>query len=219
MIGLPDGLAFQILNVISNGKYDLICDQFFIHQLQYKLFGVNAELLIDHAWGWEPTTIADIKAYKPESNSIGSGPANQQLPVHNPVVQRQRRLDDLPCGRRVLSDIFRPVGLSWECVLNKRERFRTVYDSFDVEKVSRYGEEKIAELLSDPGIIRNLRQPSGFRFLLRLFSGIICKKVQLLHLFRLKGESVRKSYHGEITIDRYGRSVPKHAHGTENIGE
>ena len=47
------------------------------------------------------------------------------------------------------------AGLSWECVLNKRERFRTVYDGFDVEKVSRYGEEKIAELLSDPGIIRN----------------------------------------------------------------
>lgn len=39
----------------------------------YRLFGVNAELLIDHAWGWEPCTIADIKAYKPESNSIGSG--------------------------------------------------------------------------------------------------------------------------------------------------
>lgn len=39
----------------------------------YKLFGVNAELLIDHAWGWEPCTIAQIKAYKPSSNSIGSG--------------------------------------------------------------------------------------------------------------------------------------------------
>ena len=42
-------------------------------EVLYKLFGVNAELLIDHAWGWEPCTIADIKAYKPESNSIGSG--------------------------------------------------------------------------------------------------------------------------------------------------
>lgn len=41
--------------------------------LLYKLFGVNAELLIDHAWGWEPCTIADIKAYKPSSNSLGSG--------------------------------------------------------------------------------------------------------------------------------------------------
>ncbi len=39
----------------------------------YDLFGVNAELLIDHAWGWEPCTIADIKAYKPEVSSVGSG--------------------------------------------------------------------------------------------------------------------------------------------------
>ncbi|MCQ2147764.1 MAG: DNA methylase [Bacteroidales bacterium] len=39
----------------------------------YKVFGVNAELLIDHAWGWEPCTIKDIKAYQPESNSISSG--------------------------------------------------------------------------------------------------------------------------------------------------
>ena len=41
--------------------------------LLYKLFGVNAELLIDHAWGWEPCTIADIKAYKPSTNSLGAG--------------------------------------------------------------------------------------------------------------------------------------------------
>ena len=38
----------------------------------YKLFGVNAELLIDHAWGWEPCTMKEIKAYRPESSSIGS---------------------------------------------------------------------------------------------------------------------------------------------------
>lgn len=41
--------------------------------LLYHLFGKNAELLIDHAWGWEPCTIPDIKAYKPASNSLGSG--------------------------------------------------------------------------------------------------------------------------------------------------
>ncbi len=41
--------------------------------LLYKLFGVNAELLIDHAWGWEPCTIADIKAYRPAKNSLSSG--------------------------------------------------------------------------------------------------------------------------------------------------
>ncbi|MBQ6265750.1 MAG: DNA methylase [Clostridia bacterium] len=41
--------------------------------LLYKLFGINAELLIDHAWGREPCTIADIKAYRPENNSLSSG--------------------------------------------------------------------------------------------------------------------------------------------------
>jgi len=41
--------------------------------LLYKLFGINAELLIDHAWGWEPCIIADIKEYKPSVKSIGSG--------------------------------------------------------------------------------------------------------------------------------------------------
>ena len=41
--------------------------------LLYRLFGVNAELLIDHAWGWEPCKIEDIKNYHPENNSIGSG--------------------------------------------------------------------------------------------------------------------------------------------------
>ena len=48
-------------------------NDFYNEALLYKLFGVNAELLIDHAWGWEPCTIADIKAYKPSSNSLGSG--------------------------------------------------------------------------------------------------------------------------------------------------
>ena len=41
--------------------------------LLYRLFGVNAELLIDHAWGWEPCTIKEIKAYKPSTNSLSSG--------------------------------------------------------------------------------------------------------------------------------------------------
>ena len=42
-------------------------------EILYKMFGVDAELLIDHAWGKEPTLMSDIKAYKPKSNSIGSG--------------------------------------------------------------------------------------------------------------------------------------------------
>ena len=46
---------------------------YYNEELLYHLFGINAELLIDHAWGWEPCTIADIKSYRPDSNSIGSG--------------------------------------------------------------------------------------------------------------------------------------------------
>lgn len=47
------------------------------------------------------------------------------------------------------------AGLSWECVLNKREAFRKSYDNFDIEKIIRYDEEKINELLSNKNIIRN----------------------------------------------------------------
>ena len=48
-------------------------DDYYNEDLLYRLFGVNAELLIDHAWGWEPCTMAAIKAYKPRSSSLGSG--------------------------------------------------------------------------------------------------------------------------------------------------
>ena len=46
---------------------------FYNEDLLYRLFGINAELLIDHAWGWEPVRMQDIKSYKPENNSICSG--------------------------------------------------------------------------------------------------------------------------------------------------
>ena len=46
---------------------------YYNEELLYRMFGVNAEILVDHAWGYEPTTMADIKAYKPEAKSIGSG--------------------------------------------------------------------------------------------------------------------------------------------------
>lgn len=48
-------------------------NEYYNEDLLYKMFGINAELLIDHAWGFEPCTIADIKSYKPSSNSISSG--------------------------------------------------------------------------------------------------------------------------------------------------
>lgn len=48
-------------------------NEYYNEDLLYKLFGINAELLIDHAWGFEPCTIADVKRYKPTANCIGSG--------------------------------------------------------------------------------------------------------------------------------------------------
>ena len=50
------------------------------------------------------------------------------------------------------------AGLSWECVLNKRDNFRNAYDNFDLEKVIMYGEDKINDLLANDGIIRNRRK-------------------------------------------------------------
>lgn len=51
---------------------------YYNEELLYKLFGINAELLIDHAWGWEPCTMDEIKAYKPDSNSISQGQVLQE---------------------------------------------------------------------------------------------------------------------------------------------
>lgn len=53
-------------------------EAYYNEELLYGLFGVNAELLIDHAWGWEPCTIADVKAYRPEHQSIVSGQVLQE---------------------------------------------------------------------------------------------------------------------------------------------
>lgn len=53
----------------SNGK----ASDFYNEELLYRLFGINAELLIDHAWGWEPCTIEEIKRYRPENNSLSQG--------------------------------------------------------------------------------------------------------------------------------------------------
>lgn len=60
---------------------------YYNEDLLYRMFGVNAELLIDHAWGWEPCTIATIKEYKPDNNSIGSGQV-----LHCPYDYEKARL-------------------------------------------------------------------------------------------------------------------------------
>ncbi len=64
------------------------------------------------------------------------------------------RFDDKYLYEMLVLESFQ-AGLSWECVLNKREAFREAYDGFDIEKVCTYGEDKIAELAANKDIIRN----------------------------------------------------------------
>ncbi len=67
--GTAEKLAVKAMYTMG----DIALKSTYAEDALYDLFGVNAELLIDHAWGWEPTEIKDIRAYKPENNSISSG--------------------------------------------------------------------------------------------------------------------------------------------------
>jgi DNA polymerase V len=68
---------------------------YYNEDLLYKLFGINAELLIDHAWGWEPCTMADIKSYKSSANSISSGQVLQYAYDFNQAKLIVREMTDL----------------------------------------------------------------------------------------------------------------------------
>jgi len=69
----------------------------------------------------------------------------------------KRNFDDTYLFEMLILESFQ-AGLSWECILNKRENFRAAFDGFDVEKVSAYGEEKVDALMHDAGIVRNRRK-------------------------------------------------------------
>lgn len=95
--------------------------------LLYKLFGVNAELLIDHAWGWEPCTIEDIKSYRPETNSLSSGQVLQE-PYNYAKAQlvTMEMTDllslDLVEKRLVTDQLVLTIGYDVECLTNPEIR-------------------------------------------------------------------------------------------------
>jgi DNA polymerase V len=70
-------------------------NEYYNEDLLYKLFGINAELLIDHAWGFEPCTIADVKKYKPTTNSLGSGQVLQCPYLYDKARLIVREMTDL----------------------------------------------------------------------------------------------------------------------------
>ena len=100
---------------------------YYNEELLYRLFGVNAELLIDHAWGIEPCTMADIKAYKPEENSIGSGQVLQcPYPYEKGLLIVREMADllalDLVEKRLVTDQITLTIGYDIECLSNPEIR-------------------------------------------------------------------------------------------------
>lgn len=127
--------------------------EYYNEELLYKLFGINAELLIDHAWGYEPCRIADIKEYKPAVNSLGSGQVLQCPYSYEKARLIVREMTDLLVlqlvDKRLVTDqVVLTIGYDIENLINSE---------------------------------------------------------------------IGKTYQGEVTMDRYGRRVPKHAHGTENL--
>lgn len=128
-------------------------NEFYNEDLLYKLFGVNAELLIDHTWGWEPCTIDEIKKYRPQSSSISSGQV-----LKCPYNFKKARLIVREMTELLALDLV-------EKRLTTNQLTLTV--GYDVE---------------------SLRNPDI-------------------------------AYTGQITTDHYGRKIPKHAHGTANLGK
>lgn len=123
-------------------------------ELLYKMFGINAELLIDHAWGYEPVTMDLIKAYKPENSSVSSGQVLQC-----PYDFARARLIVKEMTDLLVLDLVEKKLVTDQMVL-------TI--GYDIDN------------LSDP--------------------------------------KIKNKYKGEITVDHYGRKVPKHAHGSVNLG-
>ena len=95
MIGIIGAMDIEIQELkehMENSVYENISGIDFISG---KLFGKNAELLIDHAWGWEPCTIEAIKAYKPSTNSLGSGQVLQHPYEYDKAKLVLREMADL----------------------------------------------------------------------------------------------------------------------------
>ena len=115
--GIANKLAFYGIDTM--GRLARMSKQ--NEELLYKLFGVNAELLIDHAWGWDPCTIADVKAYRPETNSFSSGQVLQEpytFQKARVVIQEMAEgmALDLVAKRMVTDQLVLTVGYDAECL-------------------------------------------------------------------------------------------------------
>ena len=79
---------------------------------------------------------------------------NEKYVIYHDTEWGKPLYDDKALYELLILESFQ-AGLSWECILNKRENFREAFDHFDIEKVVLYDDKKIQELLGNPGIVRN----------------------------------------------------------------
>ncbi|MBO0472684.1 DNA-3-methyladenine glycosylase I [Enterococcus sp. DIV0840] len=82
---------------------------------------------------------------------------NEKMKHYHDTIWGVPVYDDQRLFRKLILDINQ-AGLSWQTILNKEDYFDTAFDNFDIKKVAHYDENKIEELLNDPGIIRNRRK-------------------------------------------------------------
>lgn len=112
--------------------------EFYNQELLYKTFGVNAELLIDHAWGWEPCTMADIKAYRPEHHSLSVGQV-----LSSPYTADKARLVILEMAEGLSLDMVKKGVVCDQIVLTvgyDTENLRTGRSSYKGEiHIDHYG--------------------------------------------------------------------------------
>ncbi|MBE6643278.1 MAG: DNA-3-methyladenine glycosylase I [Ruminococcaceae bacterium] len=100
------------------------------------------------------------------------------------------RFDDQYLYEMLILESFQ-AGLSWECVLNKRDAFRIAFDSFDIEKVCSYGDEKICELLNNRDIIRNKLKIKAAIGNSRIFKSIVVEYGSFYgYLKKFSGEKI-----------------------------
>jgi DNA polymerase V len=121
--GIAQKLA--IYGIDTMGKLARMSEQ--NEELLYRLFGVNAELLIDHAWGWEPCTMEAVKAYRPETNSFSSGQVLQEpysFKKARVVIQEMAEgmALDLVSKRLVTDQLVLTVGYDAECLIRPEIR-------------------------------------------------------------------------------------------------
>lgn len=147
------GIANKLAKNNMNTMGDVARCSHYNEDLLYKLFGVNAELLIDHAWGWEPCTIEIAKSYKPTETSLSSGQV-----LHEPYDNKKAKIIVQEMADNLALELVKKKFLTKQLVL-------TI--NYDIE---------------------NLTNPDIFN-----------------------------KYFGEITLDSYGRKIPKHSHGTVNL--